>query len=172
MELTLPIDEDILKKVATVIGGEEAAKVVIALKELGEATDDQVLVKTSIKLNDVRKILFKLYSHSIVQCDRIRDEKTGWFIFHWKLQPDQVDGFIKNQKKRIHKILEKRLDYETSHDFYYCYNPTCNRLTFEDAMEMVFKCPNCGKPLQFYDNNKIVDILKERIDRLDKESRE
>jgi transcription initiation factor TFIIE subunit alpha len=172
MELTIHIDEDVLKKVSTIIGGEEAARVVIALKELGEATDDQILVKTGTKLNDVRKILFKLYNHSIVQCDRIRDEKTGWFIFHWKLQPDQVDGYIKNQKKRIRKILETRLDNEIKHDFYYCYNPSCNRVTFEDAMELVFRCPNCGNPLQHYDNSKIVDVLKERIDKLDKESKE
>jgi len=53
--LTIPIDEDVLRKVSTIIGGEEAARVVIALKELGEATDDQILVKTGTKLNDVRK---------------------------------------------------------------------------------------------------------------------
>jgi transcription initiation factor TFIIE subunit alpha len=101
------VDDDVLRKVAKVISGEEAVKVVMALKKFKEATDDQILsyiaedAETEIKLNDVRKILFKLYNHSIVQCDGVRDETTGWFIFRWSLQLDQVEGFIKNQKKRI-----------------------------------------------------------------------
>lgn len=170
--MTAPIDEDVLKKVANIISGEEAVRVVMALKDMGEATDDQILVKTSVKLNDIRKILFKLYNHSIVQCDRIRDEKTGWFIFHWRIQPDQLEGFIRNQKKRIRRILETRLDYERSHDFYYCFTQRCNKVTFEDAVEIVFRCPNCGVSLQYFDNSKIINVLQERIDLLDKELRE
>ena len=74
------IIDDVLQKIAKIIGGEDAIKVVMELKELGEATD-QILAKTDLKLNDVRRTLFKLYNQSIVQCDRSRDENTGWFIF-------------------------------------------------------------------------------------------
>ena len=173
--MSIFVDDDVLRKVATVIGGEEAVQVVMALKKFKEATDDQILsyiaddAETEIKLNDVRKILFKLYNHSIVQCDGVRDETTGWFIFRWSLQLDQVEGFIKNQKKRIIKILQARLDYERSHDFYYCYTPACERLSFEDAMEYVFKCPTCEKLLQYFDNNKVIDTLENKIAQLEKE---
>ncbi len=34
------VDEDLMKKVANIIGGENAMKTVVILKELGEATDD------------------------------------------------------------------------------------------------------------------------------------
>ena len=169
------VDDDVLRKVANVIGGEEAVLVVMALKRFKEATDDQILayiaeqIETEIKLNDVRKILFKLYNHSIIQCDRLRDENTGWFIFRWRLQLDQVEGLIKNQKKRILKILKTRLDYEGGHDFFYCYTPECKRLTFEDAMEYIFKCPTCGKTLKHFDNSKIINALKEKTDQLEKE---
>lgn len=171
-ELTAFIDDDSLKKIANIVGGEDAVRVVMALKDMGETTDDQILMKTTIKLNDVRKILFKLYDHSIVQCDRKRDEKTGWIIFHWKLQVDQIEGFIRNYKKRIRKILETRLEYEKDHAFYYCYNPTCNRVTFEDALELVFRCPKCSNSFQYFENSKIVDVLEERVNKLDKEFRE
>jgi len=172
------VDDDVLRKVAKVISGEEAVKVVMALKKFKEATDDQILsyiaedAETEIKLNDVRKILFKLYNHSVVQCDGVRDETTGWFIFRWSLQLDQVEGFIKNQKKRIVKILQTRLDYERSHHFYYCYTPDCERLTFEDAMEYVFKCPTCEKLLQHFDNKKIIGALENKIAQLEKELNE
>ena len=143
--LALPISEDLMKKIANVIGGEDAIKVVMALNKLGEATDDEILNETAIKLNDVRKALFKLYNHSIVQCDRLRDEQTGWFIFRWRLQPDQFEGFVKNEKRKILKILKKRLEYEENNEFFYCGTPGDRRVTFEEAMEMVFRCSRLWK---------------------------
>lgn len=164
------VTDDVLSKVAKIVGGEDAVKIVMALKELGEATDDQMLSKTELKLNDIRKVLFKLYNYSIVQCDRTRDKDTGWFIFKWRLQPDQVEGFINNQKRRILKILKIRLEYEERYDFYYCYSPKCNRVTFEDAVELVFRCPTCGKALQHYDNSALVETLKSKVEQLEREA--
>jgi len=161
------ITDDILRKVANTIGGEDAVKVVMALKELGEATDDQLLPKTEMKLNNIRKMLFKLYNHSIVQCSNSRDKDTGWFIFRWRLQPDQVEGFINNQKRRILKILKSRLEYEEKYDFYYCYTPECRKITFEDAVELIFRCPTCGKALQHYDNSAMVKVLADKIEQLE-----
>jgi transcription initiation factor TFIIE subunit alpha len=158
------IDEDSMRKVANIIGGEDAVKVVIALKDLGEATVDQIIAKVDVKLNDARKALFKLYSYNIVQCDRLRDEKTGWFIFRWKLQPDQLEGFVGNQRRRVLKILANRLEYEKTNDFYYCGSPGCSRVTFDDAMETVFRCPVCGKSLQHYDNASIIKALFDKIE--------
>jgi len=91
------VDDDVLMKVAKVISGEEAVQIVMSLKKFKEATDDVILTdiaensETEFKLNDVRRILFKLYNHSIVQCDGVRDETTGWFIFRWSLQLDQIE---------------------------------------------------------------------------------
>lgn len=176
--MSIFVDDDVLMKVAKVISGEEAVQIVMSLKKFKEATDDVILTdiaensETEFKLNDVRRILFKLYNHSIVQCDGVRDETTGWFIFRWSLQLDQVEGFIKNQKKRIIRILQMRLDYERGHDFYFCYTPECERLTFEDAMEYVFKCPTCDKLLQYFDNQKIRVALENKIRQLEKEMTE
>ncbi len=172
------VEDEVLRKVTKTIAGDEGVQVVMALKRFKDATDDQVLAhiaeqgETTIKLNDIRRILFKLYNHSIVQCDRLRDENTGWFIFRWRLQPDQVEGFVKNQRKRILKILRTRLDYEEEYDFYCCYTPGCPRLTFEDAMEYVFRCSVCGKSLKHFDNIKIIDALKKRINQLERELNE
>ena len=167
--MALPISDDLLKKVANVIGGEDAVKVVMALNKLGEATDDELLNETEIKLNDVRKALFKLYNHSIVQCDRLRDEKTGWFIFNWKLQPDQAEGFILNQKRKILEKLESRLDHESGHNFYSCSTDGCGRVTFEDAMETFFRCQKCGQSLQHVDNSEIIKCLRGKIDSIHEE---
>jgi len=165
----ITVTDEVLRKVARIIGGEDTVKVTMALRELEETTDDQLLSKTELKLNDIRKILFKLYNYSIVQCLRSRDKDTGWFIFRWKIQFDQVEGFINNQKKRILKILKTRLGYEEKNDFYYCHTRGCNRVIFEDAMELVFRCPICDKPLQHYDNKELIQVLQKKIDTLEKE---
>jgi transcription initiation factor TFIIE subunit alpha len=151
-------------KVANVIAGEDAVKVVMALESMGETMEDQISAEIGVGLNEVRKILYKLYDHSIVTSKRLRCEETGWFVFRWRLQPDQVEGFVLNQKRRVLEKLEMRLNYEKSHDFYYCFNAGYNRLTFEDAIELAFRCPTCGKSLQHFDNSRIIKVLEERID--------
>ncbi|MEM0313589.1 MAG: transcription factor [Candidatus Bathyarchaeia archaeon] len=165
----LSTNNDILLKVAESIGEEEAVKLIEMLKNSDEITDDELANKTGIKLNNVRKILYKLYDHSLVSLRRTRDPKTGWFIFHWKLQPDQLEGFILSQKRRVIEKLTIRLEYEKSHDFYYCNTPGCRRITFEEAVEHVFRCPVCNKPLTHYNNEKMIQVLSKKIEQLRKE---
>ena len=163
------IDDATLMKVAASLGEEEAVKLIEHLKNLDEITDDQIASNTGIRLNSVRKILYKLYDHSLVSLRRTRDPKTGWFIFHWKLQPDQLEGFILSQKRRVLEKLSVRLEYESSHDFYYCNTPGCRRVTFEEAVEAVFHCGACGKPLAHFENGNMIENLVGKVEQLRKE---
>jgi len=163
------IDDTTLMKIAESLGEEEAVKVIEMLKNIGETTDDEIANKTGIRLNSIRKILYKLYDHSLVGLRRTRDPKTGWFIFHWKLQPDQLEGFILSQKRRVLEKLNVRLEYEKNHDFFYCNTPGCRRIPFEEAVELVFQCPTCGKPLMHYENGRIVQTLTKKVEQLRKE---
>jgi transcription initiation factor TFIIE subunit alpha len=168
-DLSFFVDEKTLNKLAGSFGEEDAVKVINVLIGVEEITDDQIATKTGIRLNSVRKILYKLYDHSLVALRRSRDENTGWFIFHWKLQPDQLEGFILNQKKRVLGKLQTRLDYERNHEFYFCGTPKCERVTFEESMELVFKCPTCGKPMMHFDNGSLVEALEQKVTQLRKE---
>jgi transcription initiation factor TFIIE subunit alpha len=163
------VDDATLIRVAQALGEEDAIKLIEILKGAEEITDDEIANKTSIRLNSVRKILYKLYDHSLVSLRRTRDPKTGWFIFHWKLQPDQLEGFILTQKRQVLEKLNLRLEYEKNHDFYYCYTPGCKRVPFEEAVELVFKCPTCGKPLMHYANERILNALTKKVETLRKE---
>jgi len=163
------VNDATLIKVAEALGEEEAVKLIEILKSSDEITDDEITNKTGIRLNSVRKILYKLYDHSLVSLRRTRDPKTGWFIFHWKLQPSQLEGFILSQKRRVLEKLNTRLGYEKNHDFYYCSTPGCKKIPFEEAVELVFRCPTCGKPLMYYDNDKIVHALTRKVEQLRKE---
>jgi transcription initiation factor TFIIE subunit alpha len=163
------IDDATLLKVAGALGEEEAVRLIEILKTSEEITDDEIANKTGIRLNSVRKILYKLYDHSLVSLRRTRDPKTGWFIFHWRLQPDKLEGFILSQKRHVLEKLNIRLGYEKNHDFYYCLTPGCKRTPFEEAVEQVFKCPTCGKSLVHHDNDRILEALTKRVEKLRKE---
>lgn len=163
------INDSVLMKVAEALGEEDAVKLIDILKNSSETTDDQIANKTGIRLNSIRKILYKLYDHSLVGLRRTRDPQTGWFIFNWRLQPDQLEGFILSQKRRVLEKLVLRLEYEKNHDFYYCYTPGCRKIPFEDAVELLFKCPTCGKPLMHCDNDKIIQVVAKKVEQLRKE---
>jgi transcription initiation factor TFIIE subunit alpha len=70
-------------------------------------------------------------------------------------------------KKRVLGILKMRLVYEENNDFYYCGTEECAKYTFEEAMECVFRCPTCGKPLKHYDNQEVIQSLKDRIAKIE-----
>jgi len=164
------LDEELIK-VANLFGGEEAVTVVKSLKKLGEGTDETITndCGTDVRLNNVRKVLYKLYDHGLVSCTRVRDEKTGWFIFYWRLQPDQLDAFIRSRKRRALDKLKQRLEFERGHTFFVCKTDTDVRVTFEEAMESSFKCGKCGKQVQSVENADEVVILESKIQRLEAE---
>jgi len=121
--MALP-NREVLYKVARILGGEEAVSIVKILENVDEITDEEIVAKTKIKLNTVRKILYRLYNHSIVGLRR------------------------------------------TSHQFYYCGTPGHRRIPFEEATEYIFRCPECDKPLMYYDNSKIIEFLTRKIEQL------
>lgn len=166
------VSHDTLIKVAQAIGGDKAAKIMEVLCQNEEMTEDEIVSKTGIKLNDVRKTLYKLYEHSLVGLRRVRGQNAGWFTFYWRAQPDQVEGFIIGQKRRILEKLEQRLKYEESHSFYHCNTPGCPRLSFEEATEYLFRCPRCNKQLTYYDNSRMIEAIKKKIERIKSELNE
>jgi transcription initiation factor TFIIE subunit alpha len=80
-----------------------------------------------------------------------------------------LEGFILSQKRRVLEKLNVRLEYEKNHDFYYCGSPECKRVPFEEAVELVFHCSTCSKPLVHFANGKMISKLSEKVDLLRKE---
>jgi len=162
------VDDETLMKVAALFG-EDAVRIVEVLKGVHELKDIDVVDQTQIRLNIVRKTLYRLYDHSLVGLRQSRDKETGWFVFQWRLQPDQLEGFIFNQKRRVLEKLETRLRYEKSHEFYTCQTPGCKRFPFEEAFELLFKCPACNKPMVHVNNGHIIETTTRKIEQIKRE---
>ncbi len=158
-----------LARLASFFGGEEAINVVKALAQAGTTTDDVIATQANVRLNTARRILYKLYDHALVTCTRSRDETTGWFIYHWKLQPDQLDTFVRSRKRKALEKIRTRLEHEKGHSFFMCKGCLTVRVTFEDAMESAFRCSGCNGQLISEDNSKTIQVLEESARRLESE---
>jgi len=157
------VNEETLFNIAKVLGGEDGVRIIEVLNERENITVEELAEITEIQINDVRKLLYRFYNHSLVTNRRFRDKETGWFIFQWSLQPELVEAYVHSTKQKILRKLETRLEYETTHEFYHCGNPMCPNTTFEDAMETVFHCPYCEEPLHRADNTPVVEFLEKKI---------
>src|SRR5437773_3295007 len=163
---------DDLARLASFFGGEEALNVVKALAQAGTTTDDVIATQANVRLNTARKVLYKLYDHALVTVVRSRDEKTGWFIYHWKLQPDQLDAFVRSRKKKALEKMRSRLEYEKGHSFFMCKGCLTVRVTFEEAMESAFRCSSCNGQLISEDNSRTVQVLEDLSKKIESELQE
>ncbi|MEM1538523.1 MAG: transcription factor [Candidatus Nezhaarchaeales archaeon] len=149
--------------VVSEIAGKDAAKVALTLLNNAWSTDEKIAEITQLKLNDVRRILYSLLDRQIVMYKKNRDENIGWYTYYWAIDKDNLEHLALLRKRQALLRLKLRLDYEKSHVFFKCINGCGNRLTFEDAMESYFKCPQCGHQLDESNNLKIIQVLERKI---------
>ncbi|MCP8313694.1 MAG: transcription factor [archaeon] len=161
--------EDAFVKISGLLGGEEYVKVARALLNNENATDEEIASATGLKINTVRKALYDLFERSLISGIRVRDLKRGWFVYRWRAQRDQTDSFIEIQKKKSLERLKDRLIYESDHEFYHCGMLTCPKRTFEESIDVFFKCPNCGKILDLIDNSEVKKALDWKIKEITEE---
>ena len=157
------VNEETLINIARVLGGDDGVRIIGILSEHKNITVEELAETTGIQINDVRKLLYRFYNHSLITNRRFRDKETGWFIFQWSLQPELVEAYVTSTKQKILRKLESRLEYELSHEFYHCSNPQCPNTTFEVAMDTVFHCPQCNESLHRVDNNPVIEFLEKKI---------
>ncbi len=123
-----------------------------------------------LKLNTVRKTLYKLYSGKLAQFRRIRDKSTGWFIYYWWHEFDLFDEILTEKKRMLETKLRERFKFEENNYFFVCKNCQDSTLkyNFEGAFELNFKCPTCSGPLEAQENQELVQFLKEKIALIEK----
>jgi len=161
-------DYNLLESVVREIGGDDAVKVAGLLDPTEETTDEAIAAGAEMKLNAVRKVLYRLYDARLAEFRRIRDKSTGWFIYFWRLKPHRVEELVINRKKTVYRKLKARLDYEEKYHFFRCDQNYCPRYTFDEAMENNFRCPECNGELRAFENKEIIKKLTKKVKELRK----
>lgn len=156
--------EDPFVRIASMIGGDEYLKVARSLLKSEDSTDEEIASSTGLRINMVRKVLYGLFGKSLITGIRVKDERKGWFVYRWRTRRGEVEMFIEGQKRRIVERLQQRLDYENSTQFYHCGNAGCPRVTFEDTLDDMFKCMNCGGVMNLKKNDLVKKALAKKIE--------
>ena len=140
---------------------EETIIPIINALDEGIETDEEIAEKTGIKLNIVRKILYKLYDLKIANYKRSKDPETQWFTYSWKFDKEELINQINKESESELKALNDRLAYEENNMSFICPEGHV-RYNFDEASDEEFLCV-CGEELQFQDNSDMIDQLKENI---------
>jgi transcription initiation factor TFIIE subunit alpha len=158
-------EKDYITKVITKLFRPEASKIVIALLEKGEATEDWIAKETGIKMSLIRKLLYELYEKGYIIFKRERDEKTGWYIYYARFNLEKFNELLLERLKTIYeKKLKVRLEYEKNNTFFIC--PVHKkRYRIEEAIMNNYQCPEegCGKILLLFDNSEYIKKLTEKM---------
>lgn len=162
VDLNDPVIRGYLKQLV----GEEGLKMVENMPE-GEVTDEEIAEKTGVLLNIVRRTLFILNEYKLVVCRRERDTSSGWLTYLWRLDLSGIESRLEKERKRLIQNLEQRLEFEDENVFFVC-PEGCIRLLFSEATNCHFLCPVCGEDLVAQDNSKTIEIIKSRLDELEK----
>jgi transcription initiation factor TFIIE subunit alpha len=160
---------DVLVRLINMLCGEDAVKVVKVLLNESEMVDELIAEKTGMRLNQVRRILYDLLDKHIVAYRKEVDEEKGYFLYFWSLNKEGLREIVRERKRLVLNRLRERLQYEEQKVFFICPNGCGDRVPFEKAMDQQFKCLQCGAMLQSFDNQKMIEKLRAKIEALEKD---
>jgi transcription initiation factor TFIIE subunit alpha len=164
----LPKAPKIVDEVVSQLIGEDVLPLVKALKNKKNVSEFKLASTIRREINLTRNMLYRLYDHNLVSFSRKKDKKKGWYIYYWTYNMKRSKYLGLELKKRRLERLHERLDREQSTQFFSC--PTaCIRLSFEQATDFEYKCPECGQLLNQEDNRKKIEEIKKEIEQLQKE---
>ena len=160
MRLTQKKIEDILVEIL----GEDGLSLIRYLSGRENVSEFDLANKTKKDIKVVRKMLYILYNNNLVSFNRKKDKIKGWYIYYWTLVPESIKYlFFKKKKDRL-RFLKARLEEEAKELFFVC-KSRCIRLTFDQAMDIEFHCPECGDLIVQDDTKQsVADIKKEVTD--------
>ncbi len=159
-------DQDTREFLISIIGDDGIDIVRCLLSD--ECTDEAIAEETGIKLNIVRKSLYKLYDYRLATYVRTKDKEIGWYIYTWNLDLSNVSQILSERKRRRINWLASNLEFETNTVFFQC-SIDDTKVPFSVASENDFKCPQCESIMDHMDNHSVVDHIEKEIKRLKKE---
>jgi transcription initiation factor TFIIE subunit alpha len=144
------------------IVGIHALQIVKYLEGKQDISEFRIAEDLKIEIHAIRNLLYKLHGSHLVTYIRKKDRIKGWYISYWTLNLARFKEMLPIVRKNNLKKIKKRLLDEKKNQFYLCKN-MCSRMNFESAMDLNFKCQECGELMNFQDNSRTIEFLNNKI---------
>ncbi len=164
----MPASGKIIENVVSQLIGDDVLPLVKALKNKKNVSEFKLASTIRREINLTRNMLYRLYDHNLVSFGRKKDKKKGWYIYYWTFNLKRIKYLAEDLKKKRFEKLTERLQREQTTQFFSC-ETGCIRLSFEQATDFEYKCPECGKLLNQEDNAKKILEIKKELLQLEKE---
>ena len=142
--------------------GDIAVEVVEFLYNNPGASEFDISEETGFTVNQIRSVLYDLKGKNLIDYDRKKDKEKGWYLYYWRVLPQNFDLVYTNRKKEKIEQFKGRLKTEESTTFYLCPN-FCKRLNFEESLTTNFTCPVCSALMNEENKERKIEMLKRNI---------
>lgn len=157
-----------IEQILVVILSEDGLPLIKELMKRDNTSEFDLATKTKKDIKIIRKQLYILYNHNIVEFTRKKDQQKGWYIYYWTLLPESIRFSFFKMKRDLLERLQHQMESETKELFFVCPN-NCVRLNFDQSVEFEFHCPECGKLINQDDSKEKIAILKQKITETEEE---
>ena len=138
--------------------GANALKVV-KLCSKKQRTAEEISEKSKLTITQVRTVLQRLYSLSLVHCSKAMIERTNWIAYSWLLNLDRLFESVRDAYKTKLSVIENKIEEGENTISFSCSN-SCRNHTLERAMELDFRCLSCDSELVQKDNSSNIKKMK------------
>ena len=150
------------------IAGEQAVGVIDIIFGKRDVNEFLIAKKMDLTINQVRNIFYKLANFGLVSFTRKKDKRKGWYTYFWTLETYRALELLENRILKEIDILKNQLQERETKRFYIC--KICHaEVREETAILHDFICQECGEVYELSESEKIVAILKSKIEKLTKQ---
>ncbi len=149
----------------------DAKKVLDMLEEHDSIGENELAEKLEWRINDTRKILYKLATTGFVVYFKQKDEeKKWWYVYFWKLdRPKLEKAYIAKLKRELDQKSQELIDEQ---QYVFQCKKCKKKLRYEDALLSNFSCPSCSGVLSEIKSQANINALQKEIHELDLTIRE
>jgi transcription factor E len=159
---------NLLERVVSDVTGKAASGIVKSLYDKKNVNEFLIAKKLQLTINQTRNLLYKLSDAGLVSFTRKKDKRKGWYTYFWTLDVEKSLLFLRESLRKEIEQLNNSLKNRESKRFYIC--KSCGiEVNEETALLNNFSCKECGVVYELASNEKVINDLKQKITRLNKD---
>jgi len=147
---------------------ELTVKILNMLERKENISENVVAKKLKLKINEARKLLYKLSSMNLVTYTKQRDpDKKWWYLYYWSLDKNKLRDIYLQYKKA--QLAKKTQQLDEERKFVFECTHCQKKFIYEDALENDFVCQECGNIITDIKPTETILRLETEIKNLNEE---